>query len=302
MDRMPAAFDRTVPVPGLIDLAQPPFAEVGTPKSNAHRRAFWYRRTFRIDGNVPAVAKLKIHKACYGTAVYLNGRFAGEHLPCFTPFTLDVGRQLQGDGRLNELVVRVGAYRDAVPRSIPDGWDVEKSRYIPGIYDSVELILSGAPHIVRVQAVPEISGKTVRVVVTLGGGVRPVATPVTCLVREAVGGKLVGSAKTPSRDSGRGGEAGRAARTHRTMPAVVAGGPVPLPPGGRHVRRHALDAVRHEDVLVRSGDQAADAQRAAVLPARHERLHLPVLRRRGPWRPAVAAASGCSVCTRCFAA
>ena len=33
--------------------------------------------------------------------------------------------------------------------------------------------------------------------VTLGGGVRPVATPVTCLVREAVGGKLVGSAKTP---------------------------------------------------------------------------------------------------------
>ena len=32
------------------------------------------------------------------------------------------------------------------------------------------------------------------------------------------------------------------------MPAVVAGGPVPLPPGGRHVRRHALDAVRHEDV------------------------------------------------------
>ena len=106
MDRMPAAFDRTVPVPGLIDLAQPPFADVGTPKSNAHRRAFWYRRTFRIDGNVPAVAKLKIHKACYGTAVYLNGRFAGEHLPCFTPFTLDVGRQLQGNGRLNELVVR----------------------------------------------------------------------------------------------------------------------------------------------------------------------------------------------------
>ena len=49
----------------------------------------------------------------------------------------------------------------------------------------------------RVQAVPEISSKTVRVVVTLGGGVRPVATPVTCLVREAVGGKLVGSAKTP---------------------------------------------------------------------------------------------------------
>ena len=115
------------PCAGLIDLARPPLAEVGTPKSNSHRRAFWYRRTFRIDGHLPAVARLKIHKACYGTAVYLNGRFVGEHLPCFTPFTARRGKATQGRWPANELVVRVGGYRDAVPRSIPDGWDVEKS-------------------------------------------------------------------------------------------------------------------------------------------------------------------------------
>ncbi len=142
MERMPAAFDRTVPVPGLVDMARPPFVEVGTPKSKEHRQAFWYRRTFRIDGPLPAVARLKVHKACYGVAVYLNGRFVGEHLPCFTPYVLDVRKHLRGDGQTNELVIRVGGYRDAVPRTIPDGWDFEKVRYIPGIYDSVELILS----------------------------------------------------------------------------------------------------------------------------------------------------------------
>ena len=149
MERMPAAFEHTVPVPGLVDMARPPFVEVGTPKSNEHRRAFWYRRTFQVDGPAPAVARLMIHKACYGTAVYLNGRLVGEHWPCFTPFVLDVGKYLRGDGQANELVVRLGGYRDAVPRSIPDGWDFEKVRYIPGLYDSVELILSGTPHVVR---------------------------------------------------------------------------------------------------------------------------------------------------------
>ena len=195
LERMPAAFDRTVPVPGLVDLARPPFVEVGTPKSNEHRQAFWYRRTFRVDGPAPAVARLMIHKACYGTAVYLNGRLAGEHLPCFTPFVLDVAKQLRGDGQVNELVIRVGGYRDAVPRRIPDGWDFEKVRYIPGIYDSVELILSGTPHVVRVQAVPEIAAKTVRVVATLANADKPALAPVTCRVYEAASGRLVGHAE-----------------------------------------------------------------------------------------------------------
>ena len=109
MDRMPAAFDRTVPVPGLIDLAQPPFADVGTPKSNDASTGVLVSPHVSDRRQRAGGRKLKIHKACYGTAVYLNGRFAGEHLPCFTPFTLDVGRQLQGDGRLNELVVASAA-------------------------------------------------------------------------------------------------------------------------------------------------------------------------------------------------
>ena len=53
MDRMPAAFDRTVPVPGLIHLAQPPFADVGTPKSN-----------WRIDGRSGIAARFGSTATC----------------------------------------------------------------------------------------------------------------------------------------------------------------------------------------------------------------------------------------------
>lgn len=143
MDSQPAAFAHTVAVPGLADMATPAFAEVE--KKSPLRQAFWYRRTFRVEGPVPAVAILKIHKAKYGTKVFLNGRVVGEHLPCFTPALLNVKPCLKGDGQPNEVVIRVGADRESLPEGMPTGWDFEKYRYIPGIYDSVELILTGAP-------------------------------------------------------------------------------------------------------------------------------------------------------------
>jgi hypothetical protein len=192
-EKMPPQFDRRVPVPGLADMAEPAFADVGKKEGEKLRQAFWYRRTFTLDGPLPAVARLKIHKARYGTRVYLNGKLVGDHLPCFTPALIDVRQQLRGDGQTNELVIRVGAWREAVPRSIPDGWDFEKIRYIPGIYDSVELILSGTPHIVNVQAVPDLDNKAVRVVAEVASAGKPGPVTVRCRVSEAAGGKVVGS-------------------------------------------------------------------------------------------------------------
>ena len=54
MDVVPAAFGRRVPVPGMADLAEPPFADVGV-KSD-RRQAFWYRTTFSLPGAVPPTA------------------------------------------------------------------------------------------------------------------------------------------------------------------------------------------------------------------------------------------------------
>ena len=137
MERVPESFDHAVCVPGLVDMAKPAFEEVG--RKSQRREAFWYRRTFRVDGNVPRVAYLMIRKARYGTRVFLNGRLVGDHLPCFTPAILDVREALRGGGDANVLVVRVGADRESRPTDVPSGWDFEKYLYIPGIYDSWSL-------------------------------------------------------------------------------------------------------------------------------------------------------------------
>jgi beta-galactosidase len=189
MDTIPSQFEHTVPVPGLVDMARPAFEEVG--KKSPRRQAFWYRRMFAVERTVPDVAILKIHKARYGTKVWLNGQLVGEHLPCFTPALMDVKRHLKGLGQQNELVIRVGADRESRPTDVPSGWDFEKYLYIPGIYDSAELILSGEPHIANIQTVPDIDGQKVRIMAELQSSV-DTTCPVTCEVMEATSGEVVG--------------------------------------------------------------------------------------------------------------
>jgi beta-galactosidase len=167
-DTPPTEFTHTVVVPGLVDMAKPGFAEVG--KKSALRQAFWYRRTFKLEGAVPDIAQLKIHKACYGTQVRLNGRVVGEHLPCFTPGYFDLKPLLKAKGKENELLIRVGADRESLPKGMPTGWDFEKYLFTPGIFDSVELILTSTPYIMNFQAVPDIDARAVRVIAEIQAG------------------------------------------------------------------------------------------------------------------------------------
>jgi hypothetical protein len=203
LDTVPVKFEHTVVVPGLLDLAKPVFESPGSTVALAERRerkrpadpkreAFWYRRTFSVKGPVPAIAKLKVNKARYGTKVILNGQVLGEHGPNFTPGWFDAKAALKTG--TNELLIRVGASLAQVPPHLTEGWDFEKSRYIPGIYDSVELILCGSPHIVNVQTVPDVEKKAVRAVVELTG-----AATVKCVVREAKSGRVAGEATVEAR-------------------------------------------------------------------------------------------------------
>jgi hypothetical protein len=193
MDSRPQAFSHTVPVPGLMDMAQLAFKEIG--KKSPLRQAFWYRRTFRLDGAIPDVAMLKIHKARYGTKILVNDKVAGEHLPCFTPAYLDVRELLKGGGQENELVIRIGADRESLPEGMPTGWDFEKYLFLPGIYDSVELILTGRPYIANIQTVPDIEAKTIRVVAEVDRLGRIGAFPIGARVTEVSTGKEVGASK-----------------------------------------------------------------------------------------------------------
>jgi hypothetical protein len=200
-DVIPTNYNHTVVVPGLVSLAVPAFKNVG-PKvkdrgsisqSDPLREAFWYRKTFTIKDAIPTIAVLKISKAMYGTKVYLNGKDLGEHLPCFTPGYFDTKGVLK-EG-LNEIVIRVGSSRNSVPLSIPNGFDFEKEHYIPGIYDNVQLILSGTPNIVRVQTVPDIINKQVRVQVDVANFGEAKTSEIYFTVKEAKSKKVVGVLK-----------------------------------------------------------------------------------------------------------
>ena len=82
MDHVPAAFDRSIQVPGLVTLAKPGFADPPGPpvqdgkliaQKDPKREAFWYRRTFTLGQPLPVVARLKVAKAMFGTKAILNG-------------------------------------------------------------------------------------------------------------------------------------------------------------------------------------------------------------------------------------
>jgi len=178
-DGMPREWHHRVPVPGLAHLAQPGFADVdqfdskevisnrvrkgvlpesalvetaGVPHQN--RNYFWYARTFRVPAH-RLVAILRIGKAQFGTAVWLNGQMIGEHAGCFTAAYFDVSRAIDWRAE-NRLVVRVGAHPGVLPVDYPTGSDFEKNRWTPGIYDSVALQLSDNPVIESVQVAPHI--------------------------------------------------------------------------------------------------------------------------------------------------
>ena len=179
-------YRSTVPVPGLVDLAQPALDEPGCLFLEGW---YWHRRHFTLDRNDYDKVELKIFKAKYHTKVYINGQFAGENLYCFTPAYFDLKPYLKPAGEQNEIVIGVGN-RPSLPDSIPNGRDGEKNRYIPGIYDNVELTLSNKPYIVNIQCVPDIVNEQLRVVAELETD-DPAALELTYAVREAASGKQV---------------------------------------------------------------------------------------------------------------
>ena len=215
MDVAPTIFEHLVPVPGLVSLATPPFNPPPGPKvDSALRRAkpqkdpardaFWYRRTFQIKAELPPVAVLKVRKAMFGSQVFLNGQLLGEHLPSFTPGYFNARPALKTGE--NVIVIRIGADRDSVSALVPDGMDFEKQRYIPGIFDSVDLILSGTPHFIQLQAAPKITNQTVRVQAVICNDGESVSRSVSFVVREAKSKRIVGRLTTEPLTFGKGAE------------------------------------------------------------------------------------------------
>jgi hypothetical protein len=218
-ETIPAAFEHTVPVPGLANLATPPFAEVDAfisrenlanrirsklspaswlkeypnGKVDQDRNYFWYRKTFRAPAR-REVALLKINKAQFGTAAWLNGRKLGEYAGCFSASYFHLDRAIKWDAE-NTLIVRIGAHPAVLPDNYPVGSDFEKKKWTPGIYDSVSLIFCDNPAIESVQVAPRIATGEIVVQTRLKNSAAvPRTASLAHVVKTWKGGKQVAAA------------------------------------------------------------------------------------------------------------
>ncbi len=180
-DLIPVTYPAKVPVPGLANLATPSFKDVdafisrenlankirsklvpaewltnfGKGKVDQDRNYFWYRRTFKAP-SPRAVALLKINKAQFGTAVWLNDKPLGEYAGCFTASHFGLNDAIRWNTE-NTLVIRIGAHPAVLPDTYPTGSDFEKIKWTPGIYDSVSIVYADNPAIETVQVAPRIA-------------------------------------------------------------------------------------------------------------------------------------------------
>ena len=211
-------FPSTVAVPGLVHNATPVFpdvdafdslelvnnkisqqllpesARVAAPGvSRQKRNYFWYRRTFAAPAR-KGTATLRVRKAQFGTAVWLNGKKIGEYPGCFSAGYFDLTPAIRWQGE-NVLLVRIGAHPGVLPATYPAGTDFEKLKWTPGIYDEVDVLLADAPLVDSVQVAPRIAASEILVETKLRN---PGTTPVTFELRQAAktwkGGEPAGKA------------------------------------------------------------------------------------------------------------
>ncbi len=177
---------RTIVVPGLMDLATPAIEDIKDRSEYVEKNfihevrpdlhevepynmggkdsgsVYWYAKTFKLEGQTPEVAQIKFHKLKYFCEAYLNGQHIGGSESAYTPVCLNVSKHIKRNGEENILMVAVKPFVVA-SNGRPYGEDGEIRYHFPGIYDSVELILSGSPYIREIQVAPDLSEGGIRI-------------------------------------------------------------------------------------------------------------------------------------------
>jgi beta-galactosidase len=163
-NQLPSSFEHSIQVPSLIDMAIPKFAAVK--KGADSLRYFWYKKTFIIKGALPQQVLLQIKKAAYSKQLFINGNEVYIHQTAFTSWETDIRKFLKAGPQENELVLRLGSF-DNFPDTMVNGNDFEKTKFLPGIFDDVNLILSNGAYIENIQVVPDIVSKKIKAVAAI---------------------------------------------------------------------------------------------------------------------------------------
>jgi len=185
-DGIPRKYTHTVAVPGLTNQSHPAFPDVDKFTSidvlrhpiigiknnpsldtikiglvGQKRNYFWYKRNFDLKEKKEVVV-LKVSKAQFGTQIWINGKYAGEHYGCFTAGYFDITRFVKQPGK-NEIILRIGAHPKALPEWVPFGTDAEKRKWTPGILDDISVIACNNPYIETLQIAPDINASQIKV-------------------------------------------------------------------------------------------------------------------------------------------
>ncbi len=163
----PEKFTRKIPVPGLIDLAEPKIDQYDLYFSGRHQPRYnWYRFRFKIEKeHTGDYAVLKLLKARYNTLIIFNGQDCGQYMQCNTPIDCDLTPYMK-IGEENELLIRLGE-RAWLPKEAATGFDREKYSDIPGIWDDIFIHFGGPVKIHRALVLPQLKEKKVQVKVVL---------------------------------------------------------------------------------------------------------------------------------------
>ncbi|MEP0367037.1 MAG: glycoside hydrolase family 2 TIM barrel-domain containing protein [Cyclobacteriaceae bacterium] len=155
----PKKYTRTIPVPGLIDLAKPKIEQYEAYFSGQHTPRYnWYKFKFVVPKNQKdRTAILHVLKSRFNTLVILNGHDYGSYMQNNTPIEVDLSDHLNY-GKENELILRLGE-RAWMPKEAATGFDREKFTDFPGIWDDVFIAFGGPLRAHRALVIPDFENK-----------------------------------------------------------------------------------------------------------------------------------------------
>ena len=157
----PERFTRSIPVPGLIDSAEPKIEQYQKYFSGTHQPRYnWYRYKFAADEqHRDKFAVLNLLKSRFDTQVILNGHDLGTYMQCNTPIECNLTSFISY-GDENILLIRVGE-RAWLPKQSATGVDREKYTDIPGVWDDVFITFTGPVRVERSLILPDLKNSKV---------------------------------------------------------------------------------------------------------------------------------------------
>jgi beta-galactosidase len=196
----PKRFTRTIPVPGLIDLAIPRIDQYDDLfMGDQDPKYSWYRCEFLVPPEqIDQKAILTIRKSRFNTQVILNDFDLGTFMECSTPIECDLTNYLREEGE-NVLMIRVDDI-SRIPVQSAFSMDIEQFTYIPGIWDDVFITYTGPVRVARSLCLPDAKNEKVNVKILLENHDNKIKrefslldyeTDVSIYIREKVSGKVV---------------------------------------------------------------------------------------------------------------